>query len=59
MAKSKVRATLVLTITYTETSLMDLLEHAREVIEKSKEQASVQGYMDLNHAERIFIEDLE
>ena len=56
--RKKSGATLSLTITYDDTSLPDILEHAKEVIEKATEQAKCEGFIDLHRAERLFIEDL-
>lgn len=57
--RRKSAATLSLTITYDDETLPNILEHAKEVIEKATEQAKVEGYLDLHRAERVFIEDLK
>lgn len=57
--RRKSAATLILTITYDDETLPNILDHAKEVIEKAAELAKVEGYIDLHRAERVFIEDLK
>ncbi len=57
--KSGTHATLTLTIEYIDDKLPDILEHARETIEKACEQAKVEGYLDLHSNDRIYVEDLK
>lgn len=52
-------ATLTLTIEYSEKSLPDVFEAVKETIDKAREMARVEGYLDLHHTGRIFLEDLQ
>lgn len=51
-------ATLTLTITYEHTRVLDVIDSAREVIEKASEQGAVVGYLDLHSTGRIDVEEL-
>ena len=51
-------ATLTLTITYNHIRLLDVIEAAKEIVEKATEQGAVEGYLDLHSTDRIDVEDL-
>lgn len=51
-------ATLTLTITYEQARLTDILDAAREVIEKATEQGAAEGYLDIHRTGRIPVDDL-
>ena len=51
-------ATLTLSISYDQARLADILEAAKEVIEKATEQGKVDGYLDLHRVGRIPADDL-
>lgn len=61
MAKKKTlpHGTLHLDIEFTDTTLPDILEVCKEIVEKASEQAKVEGHLDLHCAERVFISDLK
>ena len=61
MANEAARAGAVLTLTIEydhAIRLLDILEAAREIIDKASEQAKVEGYLALSHTGRIDVKEL-
>lgn len=51
-------ATLHLTITYQHVRVLDVIESAREVVEKACEQGGCEGHLELHSVGRIDVEEL-
>lgn len=51
-------ATLHLTITYNQVRVLDVIDSAREVIEKACEQGGCEGFLEMHSTGRIDVEDL-
>ena len=51
-------ATLHLTITYNQVRVVDVIESAKDVIERACEQGGCEGYLELHTTGRIDIGDL-
>ena len=51
-------ATLHLTITYQHVRVLDVIESAREVVEKACEQGAADGFLEIHSMNRIDVGDL-
>ncbi len=51
-------ATLHLTITYNHVRVLDVIESAKEVVEKACEQGATEGFLELHSTGRIDVGDL-
>ena len=51
-------AVLTLTITYQHARILEVIESAREVIEKASEQGAVEGNLVLNRSDSIAVDEL-
>lgn len=52
------QATLTLTVEYDLLQLPEVIESARDIIERASEQGKVEGYLDIHRASRIPVDDL-
>lgn len=58
IAQSHGSATLHLTISYNQVQIIDVIESAKEVVEKACEQGGCEGFLEIHATGNIDVQDL-